>query len=79
MKRIKEACLLQTIHFQLRENLPREAAARAVREEYEHYRKGLDRTGVKYRITQEETLEDGSIVIGIQKQYNHHPCGNYLE
>ena len=79
MKRIREACLFQTVHFQLRENLPREAAARAVREEYEHYRKGLDRSGTKYRITREETLEDGSIVIDIRKQYNNHPCGNYLE
>ena len=79
MKRIKEACLFQMVHFQLRENLPRETAARAAREEYAHYCRGMDRSGTKYRITREETLEDGSIVIDIRKQYNNHPCGNYLE
>lgn len=38
MKRIKSACLLQTIHFQLKEDIPHEAAVRGVREELEHYK-----------------------------------------
>ena len=79
MKRIKEACLLQTVHFQLRDNLPHETAARVVREEYAHYCRAMDRTGVRYQITREETLEDGSILIDIRKQYNNHPCGKYME
>ena len=38
MKRIKAACLEQTVHFQLKDDLGHAAAARAVKEEYEHYK-----------------------------------------
>ena len=43
MKRIKEACLLQTIHFQLKEDLPHGDAVQAVRAEVEHYKAQMDR------------------------------------
>ena len=53
MKRIKEACLLQTIHFQLKEDLEHDAAVQAVRAEVEHYKTQLDRSRTRYQITEE--------------------------
>lgn len=79
MKRIKSACLLQTVHFQLKENLPSSAAVRNVQEEYENYKKHLDHTRTRYQILNEEVLPDGSILIEIKKQYNNQDCGKYFD
>ena len=79
MKRIKEACLLQTIHFQLKEDLGHDAAVQAVREELAHYKAQLDRSRTQYKITDEEVQPDSSILIHIKKQYNHHSCGAYMD
>lgn len=78
MKRIKEACLLQTIHFQLKEDLGHASAVAAVRQELEHYKHQLDHNHVQYQITQEAEQPDGSILIHIKKQYNGHKCGEYM-
>lgn len=79
MKRIKEACLLQTVHFQLKEDLPHDAAVQAVRAEVEHYKTQLDRSRTRYQITEEAEQPDGSILIHIKKQYNNHSCGAYMD
>lgn len=79
MKRIKEACLLQTIHFQLKEDLEHDAAVQAVRAEVEHYKTQLDRSRTRYQITEEAEQPDGSILIHIKKQYNSHSCGAYMD
>ena len=79
MKRIKEACLLQTIHFQLKEDLEHDAAVKAVRAEVEHYKTQLDRSRTRYQITEEAEQPDGSILIHIKKQYNNHSCGAYMD
>lgn len=79
MKRIKSACILQTVHFALKEELPHDEAVRLVQHEYAHYKAMLDRNRTKYKITGEETLADGSIQIEIRKQYNYHDCGAYLD
>ena len=50
MKRIKAACLEQTVHFQLKDDLGHAAAARAVKEEYEHYKMQLERSRTRYKI-----------------------------
>lgn len=50
MKRIQTACLHQTIHFQLKDNVPAKIAQRLVREEEKEYQKNLNRRGVPYRI-----------------------------
>ena len=76
MKRIKEACLLQTIHFQLKEDLPHGDAVQAVRAEVAHYKAQMDRNHTQYKITREEEQSDGSILIHIRKQYNNHTCGS---
>ena len=75
MKRIKAACLLQTVHFLLKEDMPHDAAMTAVKGEVAQYKAQLDRSNTKYQITEETTQPDGSIVIKIRKQYNHHDTG----
>ena len=79
MKRIKSACLIQTVHFGLKEDIEHDEAVRAVQREYEHYKAMMDRNRTKYKIMKEETLKDGSILIEIRKQYNYHDCGTYLD
>ena len=71
MKRIKAACLEQTVHFQLKDDLGHAAAARAVKEEYEHYKMQLERSRTRYKIVEETVQPDDSILIKIKKQYNH--------
>ncbi len=79
MKRIQEACLAQTVHFQLKEDLSHQLAVKAVKEEVEQYKAKLDKSRVRYRIEEEKEMLDGSVVIKIKKQYQSYPCGNYLD
>ena len=79
MKRIYSACLVQTIHFQLKEDLPRDAARQAVREEYALYKTRMERNGTRYRIIREQEEDDGSLLVEVKKQYNSSPCGTYLD
>ncbi len=78
MKRIQAACLLQTIHFQLKDEIGHAAAVSAVRDEYEHFKKQLEHNRTKYQIVEEAEQPDGSIVIHVKKQYNHYNCDEYL-
>ena len=79
MKRIKAACLCQTIHFELKEGVGHDYAVRLVQEEVENYKKGLERNRILYKIVQECPQPDGSILIQIIKQYNRGPVGDYLQ
>lgn len=79
MKRIKAACICQTLHFQLKEDQPRSYAARMVQEEVKRYKESLDASRTHYRIEEETTQPDGSVIIRIIKQYNQSPVGDYLE
>ena len=79
MKRIRSACLVQTLHFQLKDGVPQDQAVEAVQEEYRQYKARMDRNHTRYRIVKEETQSDGSIVIEIKKQYNTTSCGTYLD
>lgn len=79
MKRIKAACLLQTLHFMLKDDLEHDAAVRAVQEEVRVYKMHLDMRHTKYKIEEEITQPDGSIIIRIRKQYNASPVGEYLD
>lgn len=79
MKRIKAACLLQTLHFMLKDDLEHDAAVRAVQEEVHVYKMRLDMRHTKYKIEEEITQPDGSIIIRIRKQYNASPVGEYLD
>ena len=79
MKRIRSACLVQTLHFQLKDGVPQDQAVEAVQEEYRQYKARMDRNHTRYRIVEDETQSDGSIVIEIKKQYNTTSCGTYLD
>ena len=79
MKRIKAACLLQTVHFQLKEDLDHTLAVSAVRDEVAHYRKQLERHRARYQILDEAEQPDGSIMVKVIKQYNASPVGDYLD
>lgn len=72
MKRVKAACILQTLVFQQKENcgFSREQILSMNRQELSRYKQSLDRTRTRYRIDSEEEQENGSIVIRVRKQYN---------
>lgn len=79
MKRVKVACITQTLHFLLKEDVGREYAKKLVTEEVKKYKDSLDKNKTQYKILSEETQADGSVIIEIKKQYNTSPVGNYLD
>jgi len=79
MKRIKAACLCQTLHFMLKEDVEHSYAVRLVQEEVSNYKKGLEKKRIKHKILEETVEPDGSVIIKIIKQYNTSPVGNYLD
>ncbi len=79
MKRIKAACICQTLHFLLKEDTEPALAQRLVQDEVAAYRKRLEVSGAKYRILSEEQQTDGSMILRIKKQYNQSPVGDYLD
>lgn len=79
MKRVKAACITQTLHFLLKEDVGHDYAVKLVNEEVKKYKEQLNRSMTKYRILSEEVQDDGSIVIEIKKQYNTSPVGHYLD
>ena len=78
MKRIQAACICQTLHFILKEDIAHEMAVRQVQEEVAHYKRTLERNRTQYKIIEETTQPDGSIIIKIIKQNNQSPVGGYL-
>ncbi len=79
MKRIKAACICQTLHFMLKEDVEHNEAVNLVKREVEQYKRGLDNKHTQYKIVEETDQPDGSIMIKIVKQYNTSPVGNYLD
>lgn len=79
MKRIKSACLLQTVHFQLKEDVPHDIAVRSVHEEVEHYKAQLTRNHTRYQIIDESEQPDGSVMLRLRKQYNSYNCDEYMQ
>lgn len=79
MKRVKAACLEQTLHFQLKDGVDPGLAKQQIKEEYETYKLKMDRMNTKYRILSESEQPDGSLMIKIKKQVNAQPVGDYLD
>lgn len=79
MKRIQAACICQTLHFQLKENVDHVSAVRGVQEDVSHYKHQLERSHTKYKILEEAEQPDSSVIIKIIKQYNQSPVGDYLK
>lgn len=78
MKRVKAACICQTLHFMLKEDAEHNYAVKQVEQELEQYKKNLEQNHTKYIITEQVKQPDGSIVIKVIKQYNSSPVGDYL-
>ena len=78
MKRIKAACLEQTIHFMLKEDLPHDEAVQFVKAEYEHYLAQLERNRTQYRLLEKTEQPDGSLLVKLKKQYNSYDCTPYM-
>ncbi len=78
MKRVKAACICQTLHFMLKDDLGHDYAVKLVNKEVADYKASLDRNRTKYKIVSEETLSDGSVMIKIIKQYSTSPLGDYM-
>ncbi len=72
MKRVKAACILQTLVFSQKPEMEysREQALQLNREEIAHYQAVLKRTGTRYQLLDTAEQEDGSIVVHVRKQYN---------
>ena len=79
MRRIKAACITQTLHFLLKEDVSSDYAKKLVTEEVKKYKDSLNKNKTQYKILSEETLADGSVIIEIKKQYNTSPIGHYLD
>lgn len=79
MKRIQTACLDQTIHFQLKDDISHDEGVNLVKEEYANYKATMDRNHTKYKVVDEKIEDNGSITIKIKKQYNSYDIGNYLD
>lgn len=79
MKRVKAACVCQTLHFMLKENVVHDYALTLVKQEVEQYKKSMDRNGTQYKILEEVEQPDGSIILKVIKQYNASPVGSYLD
>lgn len=79
MKRIKAACLAQTVAFAPKDDIPREEALNAVGVEAQEYKSALASGGKKYELLSEETLQDGTIVLKVKKQYMEHSCEGYID
>ncbi|MCI6675862.1 MAG: hypothetical protein SPH91_05250 [Lachnospiraceae bacterium] len=78
MKRIKAACITQTLVFSNHDGETTEYAKKMIQKEYEKYKEQLDKSRTKYVILSEKVNDDGSIIIEIKKQYNTSPVGDYL-
>ena len=82
MKRIKAACIRQTLIFSQKEGsgFSPERCLELNREEADRYKADLDRAHTRYRIDSETENPDGSIVIRIRKEYNAlASVGDYLD
>jgi len=79
MKRVKAACICQTLHFTLKEDVEYDKAVRLVRDEFEQYKKSLEGNHTQYKIVEELPQSDGSLMIKVIKAYNYSPVGDYLD
>jgi len=79
MKRVKYACLSQTIHFTLSEKVPHQEAVTLALKERQNCLEEMERRGVAHQVDRAYQLEDGTPVREVRKQYNNYPAGDYLK
>ena len=79
MKRIKAACICQTLHFMLKEDIGHEYAVKLVHQDIERCKATLERKRTKYKSVEQTEQPDGSVMLKIIKQMNMSPVGDYLD
>ena len=72
MKRVKAACILQTLVFAQKDDcgLTRQQQLKINHDEVARYQMMMDRSRTRYQITEETEQSDGSVLVRIRKQYN---------
>ena len=72
MKRVKAACILQTLVFSQKDDcgLTREQQLKINRSEVNHYKATMDRNRTRYQIVEKTEQADGSVLVRVRKQYN---------
>lgn len=72
MKRVKAACIFQTLIFAQKPetSYSKERALKINKEEFVHYKSNLERSKTRYQIIDTVEQEDGSLVVHVRKQYN---------
>lgn len=79
MKRIRAACLEQTVHFLPKDGTLPESVRQEVLQEYTAYKLQMERNRTQYKVLEECEQPDGSLIIKIKKQNNAQPVGAYLD
>ena len=72
MKRVKAACILQTLVFTQKDDcgLTREQQLKANHDYDARYKATMDRSRTRTQITEETEQADGSVLVRVRKQYN---------
>ena len=72
MKRVKAACIFQTLVFSQKPDLgyTRDHVAKINQEEFKHYQAAMDKAKIRYQIVAADEQDDGSLVVHVRKQYN---------
>lgn len=72
MKRVKAACILQTLVFAQKDDcgMTREQQRRINHDEVNRYKAQMDKSRTRYQITEETEQSDGSVLVRVKKQYN---------
>ena len=72
MKRVKAACIMQTLVFAQKEDcgMTIEQQLKCNHDEVNRYKATMDRSHTRYQITEESEQSDGSVIIRVRKQYN---------
>ena len=79
MKRVKAACICQTLHFMLKEDVEHSLATEQVAREVAQYKRNLECNRIQHKILEEAVQPDGSVILKVIKQYNTSPVGDYLD
>ena len=72
MKRVKAACLMQTLVFSQKPDcgLTRERQLEVNHHEVARYKSSLEKTHTRYQITEETEQPDCSVLVRVRKQYS---------
>lgn len=76
MKRVKAACLYQTLTFCLDPNYPKDEALEKVKNEVKAYKLN---EGPKLQILSEKANEDGSVEMEVRKAVSGYSLGKYFD